>query len=40
MITLSQAGGSDSMAETELRAKEIEPAGSEVVAGEIPASAA
>jgi ACS family hexuronate transporter-like MFS transporter len=35
MITLSQAGGSDSMAETELRAKEIEPAASAVVAGEI-----
>src|SRR5262245_50479396 len=35
MITLSQAGGSDSMAETELRAKEIEPAASVVGAGEI-----
>jgi hypothetical protein len=33
VITLSQAGGSDSMAETELRAKEIEPAASAVVAG-------
>src|SRR5262247_4338341 len=35
MITLSQAGGSDSMAETELRAKDIEPAASSVVAGEV-----
>src|SRR5262245_43098796 len=35
MITLSQAGGSDSMDEIELRAKEIGPAASALVAGEI-----
>lgn len=35
MITLSQVDGSDSMAETELRAKEIESVTSTVVAGEV-----
>src|SRR5262245_33929199 len=35
MITLSQAGGSDSMDEIEFRVKEIKPAASAVVAGEI-----
>src|SRR5262245_28521696 len=35
MITLSEAVGSDSMAEIELRAKDIEPAASAVGAGEV-----